>query len=174
MQNLIIRITQKNNNLINDSNIGCFIVNDDLPSEFIAECKAKASENNKLLLAIGTNAEDLYKQKLVDGVILDTSKESNPKKLIKDFQQNNKGAIVGVISRNRRHEAMLVSECEPDFIIFRVWQNGLEENTELLQWYSDFFLIQSAALIEEDVDFTKLPADFAILTDISYKIFVAK
>ena len=69
---------------------------------------------------------------------------------------------------------MLVSECEPDFIIFRFWKDGFDANAELLKWYGEFFLIQSAVLPKDEIDVSNLPADFVILSDTAYTIFVAK
>lgn len=174
MQNLIIKITQENTDLIADSKLQCFILPDSLPQSFIADFCAKAEADEKLVLISGENAADLYLQKLGDGLIVDTSKDENPAKKIKEIKAKCKKALLGAICRNRRHEAMLVSECEPDFIIFRFWKDGFAANAELLKWYGEFFLIQSAVMPEDDADVSNLPADFVILSDTSYKIFVAK
>lgn len=174
MQKLIIRITQENTNLIADSNLQCFILPDSLPQSFIADFCAKAKTAEKLVLLSGEKAADLYLQKLGDGLIVDTSKDENPTKHIKEIKAKCKKSLLGVICRNRRHEAMLVSECEPDFIIFRFWKDGFAANSELLKWYSEFFLIQSAIQPEDEVDTSNLSADFVILSDDAYTIFVAK
>ena len=42
MQNLIIKITQENTDLIADSKLQCFILPDSLPQNFIADFYAKA------------------------------------------------------------------------------------------------------------------------------------
>lgn len=174
MQKLIIRITQENTKLIADSNLQCFILPDSLPQSFIADFCAKAKTVEKLVLLSGEKAADLYLQKLGDGLIIDTSKDENPAKHIKEIKAKCKKSLLGVICRNRRHEAMLVSECEPDFIIFRFWKDGFAANAELLKWYSEFFLIQSAVMPEDEVDTSNLSADFLILSDDAYTIFVAK
>lgn len=174
MQKLIIRITQENTKLIADSNLQCFILPDSLPQSFIADFCAKAKTAEKLVLLSGEKAADLYLQKLGDGLIIDTSKDENPAKHIKEIKAKCKKSLLGVICRNRRHEAMLVSECEPDFIIFRFWKDGFAANSELLKWYSEFFLIQSAVQPEDEVDTSNLSADFLILSDDTYTIFVAK
>lgn len=174
MQKLIIRITQENTKLIADSNLQCFILPDSLPQSFIADFCAKAKTAEKLVLLSGEKAADLYLQKLGDGLIIDTSKDENPAKHIKEIKAKCKKSLLGVICRNRRHEAMLVSECEPDFIIFRFWKDGFAANSELLKWYSEFFLIQSAVQPEDEVDTSNLSADFLILSDDAYTIFVAK
>ena len=74
-----------------------------------------------------------------------------------------KGKYIGLITRNRKHESMLVSEVEPDFVVFRVWKDGFDKVKELTDWYQDFFLIQSAAWVMEDgVPVEDLCTDFII------------
>lgn len=168
MQNFIVRITQENDALLNDEKIGCFILADKLEPQFAKDFVKKAKSCGKLVLTEGENALDNYQLYQADGLIVDTSKEDAPQKLLKQVQAQAKHAVIGVICRNRRHEAMLVSECEPDFVIFKVWQDGLETNRELLKWYSELFLIQCAVQIEEDVGYQSLSADFVILDDKKY------
>lgn len=90
MQNLIIKITQENTDLIADSKLQCFILPDSLPQSFIADFCAKAEADEKLVLISGENAADLYLQKLGDGLIIDTSKDENPAKKSKKLKQNAK------------------------------------------------------------------------------------
>ena len=165
MQNLIIRITQENDAPLGNPQIGCFILAENLSSDFAEEFTKQAHSLNKLVLTEGENALEKYRLYQADGLIVDTTKEQAPQKILKEIQKQAKSAIIGAICRNRRHEAMLVSECEPDFVIFRFWRAGLETNRELLQWYSDLFLIQCAAKIEEDIDYQDIPADFIIVND---------
>jgi len=168
MQNFIIRITQENNNLLKNAEIGCYILPDTTSPAFAEEFIKKAHAADKLVLCEGDNAADFYLQYNPDGLILNTVQEANPSKKIKEVRQKVKKAVLGVITRNRRHEAMLVSECEPDFVIFRFWKDGLDKTKELLDWYAELFLIQNAAQIEEDFDFSSLHADFIILDDVKY------
>lgn len=167
MQNFIIRITQKNFSLLSGSEIGCFILADTTDNSFADEFIKQAHTQNKLVLAEGLKAIDFYLAHHTDGLIIDTSKEDKPQKLLKEIQKKAPKAILGVICRNRRHEAMLVSECEPDFLIFKVWAEGFDANKELLAWYNELFLIQSAAQVEEPCDYTALPTDFIILDDMA-------
>ena len=170
MQNFIIRITQENADLVNHSAIGCFILPDTLDAAFVDEFILKAHAQNKLVLTDGENALNFYTVHGADGLILDVSKSEQPHKQVKEVQKKAPRAILGVVSRNRRHEAMLISECEPDFVIFKVWQSGFEANKELLTWYSELFLIQCAAQIEEACDYAALPVDFVILNDSDFKV----
>ena len=175
MQKIIIKITQENTNLIFDNRIECFILESSLPLSFIERFIIEAHKVNKLvLISIDETNITMYKALNPDGFIIDTTKDSNPKKKIKNIQTVAPHSIIGVISRNRRHEAMLISECEPDFIIFKFWQDGFEENNKLLEWYNDLFLIQNAAQIEEDLKQQTINSDFLILDEKKYKFFVAK
>lgn len=168
MQNIIIRITQENSNLLNDKNIGCFILPDTLSPDFAIKFITLAKQNGQLTLVEGNNALQFYKEFSPDGLILNTVKESNPRKFIENIQTQAKNAVIGAISRNRRHEAMLVSEAEPDFIIFQIWKDGFEKNQELIDWYNEFFLIQNAAWPQEDIDTNALKSDFVILDDVKF------
>ena len=162
MQNLIIRIAQENEKIIADPKIGCLILSDLTSDEKAEKIIQVIHKKNKLVLC--ESAEKFVKWH-TDGFVLDLSKEQTPQKIVKLLRQRFAKAIIGVISRNRRHEAMLISECEPDFIIFKCWKDGLEQTAELLQWYSELFLIQCAAQIEEKLDYSSLLCDFVIIDD---------
>ena len=130
MQNFIVRITQENANLLNRAELGCFILPDTAAPDFAADFVAQAHAANKLVLTEGTDALGFYRRFATDGLIVDSSKETNPAKFLKSVQKQAPHAIIGVITRNRRHEAMIVSECEPDFVIFKFWKDGFESNKE--------------------------------------------
>lgn len=169
MQNFIIRITQENINLVNNTEIGCFILPDTATPDFAARFAAEAKKQNKLVLAEGEDALDFYKQFNLDGLILNTVRQEKPRKFIENIKAQAPKAVIGAIARNRRHEAMLVSEAEPDFIAFQIWKDGLDKNIELIDWYNEFFLIQNAAYIVEDVPLETLKSDFVILDDAKYE-----
>lgn len=165
MQNLIINITQENFELLKAKDLGCFILVENLSENFVRNFINQAHENEKICLFSGKNAGEKYAEFSADGVILDLCKEEKPQKIIKEFKKKNPKALLGVVSRNKRHEAMLISECEPEFIIFKIWSDGLEKSKELLEWYNEFFLIQSAVLPMENCKVDSLIADFVIKND---------
>ncbi len=102
-----------------------------------------------------------------DGVILDLGVEGLKEKMAAVRKELGKSGVVGLFTRNRRHESMIVSEAEPDFVVFKVWKDGFESVRELTDWYNDFFLIQSAAWIMEDgVPTEELRTDFVITAEI--------
>lgn len=162
MQNLIINITQENFKPLENDAFGCFILSQNLSESFKKDFIEQAHKKDNLCLLSGDSAVEEYAKINADGVVFDLSKEEKPQKILKDFQQKNPKALVGAISRNRRHEAMLISECEPDFIIFKVWAEGLEKSKGLLEWYNEFFLIQSAIMPMDSCEIEGLPADFII------------
>lgn len=176
MQKFIVEITEENAALIQDSALQCYILTSSLSQKFIASFARQAASLGKLVLAGGADSPSLCRDFDLDGFVLDVS---GSEKIKSDYERAAKIAgkdkISGLVVRNRRHEAMLASECEPDFIVFQIWQEGLEKNRELVKWYSELFLIQSAVYCREDeVDFRSLAADIVILNDRFYKIFVAK
>lgn len=172
MQKFIIKITSEDMSLLKTDALECFILSDNLSDGFAEQFAAAARKQGRLVLAESSAACVRHQ---LDGVILDLSKSEN---IRKDFEQETatlKNKFSGVICRNRRHEAMLASECEPDFLVFRAWADGQEKVRELTAWYSEMFLIQSALLpMEENLDFETFQTDFVILDDTKYKIFVAK
>lgn len=166
MQKFIISVTKENFNLIEDKRFECFILSESLGAEFKSAFAQKAKEQNKLVLSF--SKEDCLKYNL-DGLIVDLSKSEH---ILSDYEKATgdlKDKFIGVICRNRRHEAMLCSECEPDFIVFRAWEKGADKVKELISWYADLFLIQSAVLPMEIVDFTAFETDFVILDDVLLK-----
>ena len=163
MQNLIIRITQENINILNCKEYRCFILAENLSFDFMESFICKAHQLNKLVLI--ADAAEIYLKLKADGIVIDCSKDEKPQIVVKALKQKMPQAIIGVISRNRRHEAMIISECEPDFIIFNVWHDGFEHTKELIGWYNELFLIQCAAQINEEVNYKLLPCDFVILDD---------
>ncbi|HCU58799.1 MAG TPA: hypothetical protein DIC64_02330 [Alphaproteobacteria bacterium] len=160
MQKIIFKITKENSSLAADSRFECFILSEDLPSHFKQEFASSAKQSGKLVL--GLSLSDVLAYHL-DGIVLDLSKSEHIKKDFREQTKDLKNKFIGVICRNRRHEAMIVSECEPDFLIFRAWQDGIENIKELTSWYNEMFLIQSALYPQEDIDYQSFETDFVIL-----------
>lgn len=172
MQKFIINITGEDMSLLDDENLECFVVKAAAAPAFRAKFAAAARAKGKLVL---TDDVQVCKNEDFDGVLADFSRSENIAADFKALAAGLKKKFVGLITRNRRHEAMLVSECEPDFVAFRAWREGAEQVQALTSWYAEMFLLQSALLPEDDdLDFTAFATDFVILDDIKYKIFVAK
>lgn len=170
MQKFILQITNEDFNL--PEQIKCVVLSETLPENFISEFVQKARRLNKLILA---NGKELCQKFDLDGAIFDFTKSENIASDYADAVQGLKGKVIGGICRGRRHEAMLLSECEPDFVIFKAWKDGAEKIQELTDWYNEFFLLQSALLpMDQDLNFSGFKTDFVIINDINLKKLVAK
>ena len=176
MQKFIVRLTEENQNLIENSAVECFLLDSSLPAELNAKLALRLKSKNKIVLSQGTQALDLCQNLALDGVVMDLASDPHPKATIENTRkQLGKDAIIGAITRNRRHEAMIISEAEPDFLIFQAWNDGKDQVCELVQWYNELFLIQSAVLLrEENIPFSDFKCDIVIISDKEYNIFVAK
>lgn len=176
MPNFILNICSAGDELfLSDSSVQCCMLNSEIEEKDLREICKCLLEAGKIVLLSGKRALDLYGTLKADGVVLDLSAGSNIKADMASARRVMKGGILGVVSRNRRHEAMIVSENEPDFIVFKIWRDGTEQTRELSKWYSEFFLLQQAVMPQDDgADFGQYPADIVILTPREYKIFVAK
>lgn len=163
MQKIILKITREDFDFLSDERFECFILAEHLSADFKKEFAMCATQKNKLTL--GISVADCLDFNF-DGVVLDLSKSEHIARDYQDLTKNLKCKIVGVVTRNRRHEAMLVSECEPDFVIFKAWQDGIEKIRELTSWYNEMFLIQSALLPQEEMDYESFETDFLILDDV--------
>lgn len=128
MQKFIVEITEENEALIQDPALECYLITSSLDRGFAAGFARRAAAAGKLVLAGGGDASALCHDLGLDGFVLDVSASE---KIKADFDRAVKTAgkdkVAGLIVRGRRHEAMLAGECEPDFIIFQAWRDGLEK-----------------------------------------------
>lgn len=164
MQKNIIRIDDENSNIWENMTEECYVLNVALDDSFCQKFIAKAAQNEQIVLFYGEGAVSSAKKYAADGVVLDLGSDDVKEKLKTIRKELSPKSIVGLFTRNRRHESMLVSEAEPDFIVFKVWKDGFENIKELTNWYADFFLIQSAAWEMEDFggEINDLRTDFII------------
>lgn len=162
MQKFIIKVTQNDLSVLEKPQWECFILSDQTDQKFIEDFAAKAKTLDKIVLSQSAQICTKYN---LDGVVVDLSKSENIAKDYHMLTEGLKNKFVGAICRSRRHEAMLVSECEPDFVIFNAWKDGLEKTLELTEWYAEMFLIRCAVLPQDDLDYTLFKTDFVILND---------
>jgi len=160
----IIRIDEPNETILSDMSAECYVLNSALADDFCKRFIEKASD--KVVLFYGDKAEEKSKVLNADGVIVDFGADDLKEKMAQLRKTLGKGKYVGLFTRNRRHESMLVSEVEPDFVVFKVYKDGFDKVKELTDWYQEFFLIQSAAWIMEDgVPIDELKTDFVIVQE---------
>lgn len=172
MPKFILYISKEDFSALKNKEIECFVVDASLSADFLSEFNRQAQAQSKIVLAYGENAAAICQQYEMDGLVQDLSSSPNPQKDSQNLRQKAGSKILGLISRNRRHEAMILSEIEPDFLAFRIWQQGQESLKELVNWYNELFLIQSAVFVEEqNVDCTNLETDNLIIKSSWYKDF---
>lgn len=176
MPNFILNITSQNDDLmLSNPDIQCYILSSDIEHTSLQKLVHQISNAEKISLLYGEKSVDIAPLLSADGVLIDLSKSENIKKDIKNIRHQLPQGILGTICRNRRHEAMIISENEPDFIVFKIGGDGTDKTLELAKWYNDFFLLQMAVFPQDaEADFTQYPCDIVILTPERYKIFVAK
>ena len=171
MPKFIVNITDITQNPMDYQGVGCFVVDSSFPAASLQHFAAQAADS--LILIKGAQSVEQCLQLGLDGVLLDLSTDDSALKSLQSAQKSlGKNKICGVISRSRRHEAMLLSECEPDFLCFKVWSAGEKGLKELTAWYNELFLIQSAIFVcDEKADFNNYAVDNIILDDKIYKNF---
>ncbi len=163
MQKFIVRVESEEKRFSDKMEGECYALNAALDEEYCREFVEKAAAESRIVLFYGEGAVKTAVHLGADGVILDLGVEGLKEKMAVVRKELGKSGVVGLFTRNRRHESMIVSEAEPDFVVFKVWKDGFESVRELTDWYNDFFLIQSAAWIMEDgVPSEELRTDFVI------------
>ena len=163
MQKFIVRVESEEKRFSDKMEGECYALNAALDEEYCREVVEKAAAESRIVLFYGEGAVKTAVHLGADGVILDLGVEGLKEKMAAVRKELGKSGVVGLFTRNRRHESMIVSEAEPDFVVFKVWKDGFESVRELTDWYNDFFLIQSAAWIMEDgVPSEELRTDFVI------------
>ena len=163
MQKFIVRVESEEKRFSDKMEGECYALNAALDEEYCREFVEKAAAESRIVLFYGEGAVKTAVHLGADGVILDLGVEGLNEKMAAVRKELGKSGVVGLFTRNRRHESMIVSEAEPDFVVFKVWKDGFESVRELTDWYNDFFLIQSAAWIMEDgVPSEELRTDFVI------------
>ena len=163
MQKFIVRVESEEKRFSDKMEGECYALNAALDEEYCREFVEKAAAESRIVLFYGEGAVKTAVHLGADGVILDLGAEGLKEKMAAVRKKLGKSGVVGLFTRNWRHESMIVSEAEPDFVVFKVWKDGFESVRELTDWYNDFFLIQSAAWTMEDgVPVEELRTDFVI------------
>lgn len=168
MPKFIIKIGPTDTQFIENEDICCYIADSQSSKNIVSQAKS----SDKLVLGEG----EVYSFEAdLDGLIIREEVNDKFPKYIKSVQKRIKGKFTGICCRPTRHEAMLASEAEPDFVIFEINPEEQKAAIEVLQWYSELFLIQSAVTYFEKIDKKLLDlADFIILNATEYKILVDK
>lgn len=169
MPKFIIKITADDKTLLDNDDVCCYLADETSAPAVLA----KADASDKLVLASGDNAVDFCLKAGLDGVLTsDPVDEKFPglvKRLHKKIGKKFWGAACGIT----RHEAMIASEAEPDFVAFR--SAGRDGEADILDWYAELFLLQSALFYTPEINEKLLSkTDFLIINTSEYKILVDK
>ena len=168
MQKFVVNLTNKDKALIQNDDLECFVV--DAKQSDAENLVREIKQHHKIVLLQGENACEMCQKYGADGVLIDFSKSEHCAKDVNFARKQIGDKVLGTISRNRRHESMLISECEPDFVVFKAWNQGIEQVKELVSWYNEMFLIQSAVILEEPIgEAHNFDCDIVIGTAEDYK-----
>ena len=169
MPDIILKINDIDDVIYEADGICCYVGETSLPDAVFEKLKA----TGKMVLASGGQAVEKALALKLDGIVIKTDSAKPLKAQIRP-QRDRMGAkkALGVIVAPSRHEAMLAAETEPEFVAFACAPENLEKVRETVDWYNEFFLIQSALAPEGKIAADKLPAaDFVILNSAEYKDF---
>ena len=157
MQRFMLKIEHQDDVKLDNEQICCYLVDENTVSY--------VEKTDKLVLSYGENAGALCKKDNLDGVVCELDDSQSLKKQVTDLRTLiGKNKFLGIISPLTRHDAMLVSECEPDFIAFRATNEQKDEAIDLINWYNDFFLIQAAIVVDDKIEDCKVfDTEFVLL-----------
>jgi len=158
MPKIILKINKNDDNIFKNNDICCYIVDSRLESAKIKQVTA----TEKMVLVMGKDAESCYKKYNLDGVVVEIDPKLPVKKQLKPWREMLARKTLGAIIPPRRHEAMLASETEPEFVAFNT--ENPEEASELIDWYNELFLLPLAVWVKQkNIDITKINCDFVII-----------
>ena len=166
MPQIILYTKDTEDKIFNSDKISCYIISDNLPSSKVQEIKGF----NKMVLCQGDKALENCQQYNLDGVVKELDVSKPVKAQLKPLREKLKHKTLGVIIPLRRHEAMLVGEVEPEFIVFK--PRGLSDDQEVVSWYNEFFLIPCAWSAAKDDKLNTIPdVDFVIVEAKNFENF---
>ncbi|MBE6445002.1 MAG: hypothetical protein E7019_02955 [Alphaproteobacteria bacterium] len=157
MPQIILKINHDTDKIHENNNICCYILESELSDSTIN----KVISIGKPVLFDGKNAINKINV-LGDGIIINIDSRKPLKAQVRPIREKiGTKKIIGTVIDPSRHEAMLASETEPEFVAFRVSEHNFDKAKELIEWYNELFLIQCAVqpetffsgLKELDVDF---------------------
>lgn len=171
MPKFILKINSGDKELIDNDDICCYLADENSAPEVVKT----AQNSDKLVLSVGENAVAGCLEKQLDGALIVHPVDDKYAKFIKPLQKQLGKKFMGLGCEATRHAAMLVSEAEPDFVAFQVTPENQTEAAEVLRWYGELFLLQSALFYQPGLGDEILSlTDFVILNAAEYKILVDK
>ena len=156
---------------MSNDNICGYLFDSSFSRQELINFKKQADALEKMALLEGEKCCEMCKELDFDGVLIEVDENSPYKKqILKARDIIGKKKALGVVCPLQRHAAMIVSEAEPEFVAFRL---NKEDNAEdILRWYNELFLIQSAVLSGSyEGDPRVFDTDFLILNRKEYENF---
>lgn len=158
MPQIILKINQNHVKIIKDEKICCYIAWTNLDESQINEL----IKTQKMVLAQGENDLEFCQKYNLDGVVREIDTKKPIKAQLKPLREKLSKKTLGAIIPPRRHEAMLASEAEPEFVAFKI--DNLAQAEELIDWYNELFLLPSAIEFNGEIATNdKIKTDFVII-----------
>lgn len=169
MPNFILKLNSTQDTVYQSENIICYLLDTKLGSDFIKSFDAQG----KMVLLQGKEAAPLCKSLDTSGMVLELDTGLPIKAQVIQIRETiGAQKVFGAIIPPRRHEAMLISETEPEFVAFKFSVYEQAKAAELIAWYNELFLIQSAVDLSDGLqEFSNLDTDFVIINSSDYKDF---
>lgn len=163
MPNIILKINAASDKIYRSDNICCYFVAAPLPAAMQNEL---AASGKMILAAPGVEMP-------ADGLVAEVDSSKPVKVQLRPLREKlGTKKVLGAVINPTRHEAMLASEVEPEFVAFRLTAENLSKAADVIKWYNELFLIQSAADLSAGLqDIKGLDVDFVIINSRDYDDF---
>lgn len=169
MPKIILKINSAADTVYDSDDVCCYLAAASLPEDMLEKCR----KTGKMVLLCGAGAAEKCKAQALDGIVI----EPDAKKPLKAQVKKEQAVIgahkaLGIIIPAHRHEAMLAGETEPDFVAFKFAPEEAGAAFEIIRWYNELFLIQSAIDLSSGLqDIAGIDVDFVIINSRDYKDF---
>lgn len=164
MPQIILRINQNDNKIIADDKVCCYIAKTSLNDNKTAEIV----NTGKMVLAQGDHALEFCLKNNLDGVVFEVDDKKPIKAQLKPLREKLSKKTFGVIIPPRRHEAMLASEVEPEFVALKI--DDLTASQSLIDWYNELFLLPLALDFNEKIPpLQSIKTEFVIIDAEKFK-----
>ena len=169
MPNIILKINNITDTIHKSDNIVSYLIDASLGENFIKNF----TNDGKMVLLCGKDAASTCKELNVDGIVSELDINLPIKAQVTMIREIIGGQkVFGAIIPARKHEAMLVSETDPDFVCFKFTGEINPRANDIIQWYNDLFLIQLAIdMTEVKHDLCGEDTDFIIINSENYENF---
>lgn len=158
MPQIILKINSNSDKIFNNEKVCCYIADTSLDDNKIREL----IKTGKMVLAQGDDDWEFCRKHNLDGIVIEIDDKKPVKSQIKPLREKLTKKTLGVVIPARRHEAMLASETEPEFVAFKI--DDLAKQEDLIDWYNELFLLPLALEFRgETPPLQQLKTDFVII-----------